>query len=146
MDYNYLTGLTIGQLEVLAVLVGKEIGSLVKPGAKKPPVAGMLKSVAMVVMLMRKNVTQQFAAGIFGRSQSAASRRWDLIRPAIGRVLRQYVPDPAEVVGRHGRRWQMARSARPGTGRRFPTCIQGRRSTRELTCRSHAILTAMSPQ
>lgn len=102
MDYNYLTGLTIGQLEVLAVLVGKEIGSLVKPGAKKPPAAGMLKSVAMVVMLMRKNVTQQFAAGIFGCSQSTASRRWDLIRPAIGKVLRQYVPDPAEVVGRHG--------------------------------------------
>jgi len=102
LDYNYLTGLTIGQLEVLAVLVGKEIGSLVKPGAKKPPAVGMLKSVAMVVMLMRKNVTQQFAAGIFGCSQSTVSRRWDLIRPAIGKALRQYVPDPAEVVGRHG--------------------------------------------
>jgi hypothetical protein len=56
----------------------------------------------MVVMLMRRNVTQSVAGGIFGCSQSTVSRRWHKLRPVIGTVLGQYVPDPAQVIGRRG--------------------------------------------
>lgn len=102
MDYYPTTGLTFGQLAALTLLVHRDIGSLTRPEAKKPPAVGLLDSIAMVVMLMRRNVTQAFAAGIFGCSQPTVSRRWDLLRPVIGRVLRPYVPDPAQVIGRHG--------------------------------------------
>lgn len=54
----------------------------------------------MVVCLMRKNVTQEFAGAIFGVSQATVSRRWDLLRPVIGDVLAELVPDPAEIAGR----------------------------------------------
>ncbi len=60
---------------------------------------GLFRSVAMVVTLMRKNVTQDFAGAIFGVSQSTVSRRWDLLRPVIGEVLADVVPDPREVLG-----------------------------------------------
>jgi hypothetical protein len=36
---------------------------------------------------------------VFGVSQSTVSRRWDLLRPVIGEVLAEVVPDPAEVAG-----------------------------------------------
>jgi len=102
LEYHALTGLTWGQLTRLSILVIGEIGSLVKKDAKKPPAVSLFDSVAMVVMLMRRNVTQSVAAGIFGCSQSTVSRRWDKLRPVIGMVLRQYVPDPAQVIGRRG--------------------------------------------
>ena len=54
----------------------------------------------MVVCLMRKNVTQDFAGAVFGVSQATVSRRWDLLRPLIGDALAEGVPDPLEVVGR----------------------------------------------
>jgi hypothetical protein len=87
---------------MLTLLVHKEIGSLTKPRAKKPPAVGLRDSIAMVVMLMRRNCTQAVAGGIFGCAQATASRRWDLLRPAIARALRSYVPDPAQVIGRRG--------------------------------------------
>jgi hypothetical protein len=102
LDYYALTGLTWGQLTRLSILVFGETGPLVKKDAKKPPAVGLFDSVAMVVMLMRRNVTQSVAGGIFGCSQPAVSRRWDKLRPVIGTVLRQYVPDPAQVTGRRG--------------------------------------------
>lgn len=102
MDTKSLTGLAEGQLAMLVVLVRKEIGTLTRPGARKPPVLGFRKSVMMVVMLMRRNVTQAVAGAVFGCSQSTVSRRWDLLRPVIAAVLRPYVPDPAEIVGRWG--------------------------------------------
>jgi hypothetical protein len=102
LEYYALTGLTWGQLTRLSILVIGEIGSLVKKDAKKPPAIGLFDSVVMVVMLMRRNVTQSVAGGIFGCSQSTVSRRWDKLRPVIGTVLRQYVPDPAQVIGRRG--------------------------------------------
>jgi DDE superfamily endonuclease/Helix-turn-helix of DDE superfamily endonuclease len=77
-------------------------GTFTKPGAKKPPKVSLFNSLAMVVMLMRRNVTQPVAGAIFGCSQSTVSRRWDLLRPVIGRVLASFVPDPAEVLGRGG--------------------------------------------
>lgn len=102
MEYKALTGLTWGQMTRLSMLVAAEIGSLTRPGAKKPPAVSLLDSVAMVVMLMRRNVTQAFAGGIFGCSQATVSRRWDLLRPVIGAVLAAYVPRPVEVLGIEG--------------------------------------------
>ena len=86
LEYYDLTGLTTGQLHKLSLLVMQEIGSLVKAGAKKPPAAGLLDSVVMVVMLMRRNATQAAAAAHFRCSQPTVSRRWDLLRPVIGKV------------------------------------------------------------
>jgi len=63
-------------------------------------VLGLFRSVALVVCLMRKNVTQDFAGAVFGVSQSTVSRRWDLLRPVIGEVLAEAVPDRREIVGR----------------------------------------------
>ena len=65
----------------------------------RPYALGLFGSVALVVCLMRKNITQAFAGAIFGVSQPTVSRRWDLLRPLIGQVLAQFVPDLAEVVG-----------------------------------------------
>ena len=102
MEYQALTGLSWGQLTRLSILVYAEIRSLTSENAKKPPAVGLLDSVAMVVMLMRRNVTQAFTGGIFGCSQPTVSRRWDLLRPVIGKVLEPYVPDPVKMVGRGG--------------------------------------------
>jgi hypothetical protein len=102
LDCYPTTGLTAGQLAMLTLLAYREIGSLVKPGAKKPPAVGLRDSITMVVMLMRRNVTQEFAGAMFGCSQATVSRRWDLLRPVIAKVLRPYIPGPAQVVGRHG--------------------------------------------
>jgi len=102
LEYYALTGLTTGQLHKLSLLVMQEIGSLVKAGAKKPPAVGLLDSVVMVVMLMRRNATQAAAAAHFHCSQPTVSRRWDLLRPVIGKVLAPYVPGPVQVLGREG--------------------------------------------
>src|SRR5258708_2612732 len=56
----------------------------------------------MVVMLMRRNGTQAAAAAHFHCRQPTVSRRWDLLRPVIGKVLASYVPDPVQVLGREG--------------------------------------------
>jgi hypothetical protein len=60
---------------------------------------GLFRSVALVVCLMRKNITQEFAGAIFGVSQATVSRRWDLLRPLTGQVFTEFVPDPRDVVG-----------------------------------------------
>jgi hypothetical protein len=94
-----MTGLNDEQLTDLVVrlhvLCGDKFVS-----AGRPIVLGMFGSVAMVVCLMRKNVTQEFAGAMFGVSQSTVSRRWDLLRPLIGEALAEVVPDPRQVVGR----------------------------------------------
>ncbi len=56
----------------------------------------------MVVTLMRSNITQARVGNIFGCSQPTVSRRWDLLRPVIGKVLASFVPDPVQVLGRQG--------------------------------------------
>lgn len=101
MRYKTLTGLSAGQLHMLSALVCKEIGSVVEPGGG-PAVIGLCDSVAMVVTLMRRNLAQAAAGEIFGCSQPTVSRRWDLIRPVIARVLARFIPDPAAVIGRGG--------------------------------------------
>ena len=102
MDYKALTGLSWGQLTRLHVMVLGEIGSLTRPGARKPPAVGLFHSVVMVVALMRRNLVQAVAGEIFGCSQPAVSRRWDLLRPVIGKVLAPFVLDPVRVPGRRG--------------------------------------------
>ena len=104
LEYYALTGLTTGQLHKLSLLVMQEIGSLVKAGAKKPPVAGLLDSVVMVVMLMRRNGTQ----GPQLRIPLQPADRQPALGPAapvIGRVLAPYVLDPVQVLGREGTAW-----------------------------------------
>lgn len=93
-----MTGLRPGQLTELAARAAAAIGDVVKPGGG-PAVTGLYKSVAMVVALMRTNLTQEVAGGIFGCSQATVSRRWDLLRPAIGQVLASCVPDPRQILG-----------------------------------------------
>ena len=65
---------------------------------------------------------------MFGVSQATVSRRWDLLRPVIGEVLAEVVPDPRQVVGR-GTVLSTARSARPGTGPTYRTCSPPRPAT-----------------
>src|SRR3954453_4047884 len=109
--------------------------------AGRPLALGLFRSVALVVCLIRKNVTQDFAGAVFGVSQATVSRRWDLLRPVIGEVLAEVVPDPRQVVGRGtglvggtvapaGERcWPTARCARPGTGPTYRTCSPPRPAT-----------------
>jgi hypothetical protein len=52
LDCYPTAGLTAGQLAMLTLLAYREIGSLVKPGAKKPPAVGLRDSIEMVVMLI----------------------------------------------------------------------------------------------
>ena len=94
-----MTGLNDEQLTDLVARLHELCGD--KFVSAGPPLAlGLFRSVALVVCLMRKNVTQDFAGAVFGVSQATVSRRWDLLRPLIGDALADVVPDPAEVVGR----------------------------------------------
>src|SRR3954464_12483293 len=94
-----MTGLNDEQLTDLVARLHERCGD--KFVSAGPPLAlGLFRSVALVVCLMRKNVTQDFAGAVFGVSQATVSRRWDLLRPLIGDALANVVPDPLEVVGR----------------------------------------------
>jgi hypothetical protein len=101
LEYQALTGLTPGQLGMLILLVRQEISDVIRPGGR-PAAVGLGDSVKMVVALMRRNLVQEMAGEIFGCSQSTVSRRWDLLRPVIRKVLAGYVPDPVQVLGREG--------------------------------------------
>lgn len=94
-----MTGLNDEQLTDLVARLHELCGDkFVSTGP--PLVLGLFRSVALVVCLMRTNVTQDFAGAVFGVSQSTVSRRWDLLRPLIGDALAEVVPDPRAVVGR----------------------------------------------
>jgi hypothetical protein len=93
-----MTGLTDEQLTELVARVHRAHGGEFTSRGR-PYVLGLFRSVALVVALMRKNLTQELAGAIFGVSQSTVSRRWDLLRPLIGQVLAEFVPDPHHVVG-----------------------------------------------
>jgi hypothetical protein len=95
---NALTGLSPGQLLVLTGRVRDAIGDVAKPGGR-PPAIGLYRPVVMVVHLMRRNPVQAVAGEIFGVSQATVSRRWDLLRPIIRRVLAVSVPHPPEIIG-----------------------------------------------
>jgi hypothetical protein len=98
LRYEAMTGLNHEQLTELVTRVhAARGGGFASRG--RPYALGLFGSVALVVCLMRTNITQAFAGAIFGVSQSTVSRRWDLLRSLIGQVLAECVPDPAEVVG-----------------------------------------------
>jgi len=99
LQYEAMTGLNDGQLTDLVARLHGLCGDMFV-SAGRPPALGLFRSVALVVCLIRKNVTQEFAGAVFGVSQATVSRRWDLLRPLIGDALAEVVPDPAEVVGR----------------------------------------------
>ena len=94
-----MTGLNDEQLTELVARVHGSCGDKFV-SAGRPLALGLVPSVVMVVCLIRKNVTQDFVGAVFGVSQATVSRRWDLLRPVIGNVLAEVVPDPRQVVGR----------------------------------------------
>ncbi|HZA16740.1 MAG TPA: transposase family protein [Pseudonocardiaceae bacterium] len=98
MRYEAMTGLNHEQLTELVTRVHAVRGGGFSSRGR-PYALGLFGSVALVVCVMRKNITQAFAAAIFGVSQSTVSRRWDLLRPLIGQVLAEFVPDLAKAVG-----------------------------------------------
>jgi hypothetical protein len=102
LRYETLTGLSNGQLAELAARITSRLADAVRPGGA-PAAIGLFKSVAMVVTLMRKNLTQEAAGAAFGCSQPTVSRRWDLLRPAIGEVLASCVLAPRRWPGKTAR-------------------------------------------
>ncbi len=98
LRYEAMTGLSNEQLtELVARVHAAHDSGFASRG--RPYALGLFGSVALVVCLLRQNLTQAFAGAIFGVSQATVSRRWDLLRPLIGQVLAECVPDPGEVVG-----------------------------------------------
>jgi hypothetical protein len=98
LDLDVLTGLSAGQRLLLFCRCRDLLGDVVRPGGR-PPVINLYRSVMLVVGLMRKNATQEFAGAIFGVSQSTVSRRWDRLRPVIKRAVASFVPPPQAVLG-----------------------------------------------
>lgn len=98
MNYEVLTGLSTGQLLVLAGRCAMLAGDVARPGGR-PPAIGLFRSVALVVHLMRRNPVQAVAGAVFGVSQSTVSRRWDMLRPIIRMAVAGFIPDPREVLG-----------------------------------------------
>ena len=73
---------------------------MVRAGGR-PAAIGLLGSVAMVVTLMRTNITQEVAGAIFGVSQATVSRRWDLLRPLIAECSPGWCPARGRSPGRN---------------------------------------------
>ena len=99
MRYEALTGLSYGQLHELSARICQRAGDVTRPGGR-PAGIGLVRSVAMVVTLMRKNITREMAGAISRISQPTVSRRWDLLRPLTGQVLAGCVPHPREIAGK----------------------------------------------
>jgi DDE superfamily endonuclease len=98
LRYEAMTGLRGEQLtELVSRVYAARGGEFVSRG--RPYALGLFGSVALVVCLMRTNITQAFAGAIFGVSQATVSRRWDLLRPVIAQVLEKFVPELDQVVG-----------------------------------------------
>jgi Helix-turn-helix of DDE superfamily endonuclease len=93
-----MTGLRNKQLTELVTRVHAACGTGFASRGR-PYALGLFSSVALVVCLLRNNITQEFAGAIFGVSQATVSRRWDLLRPVIDQVLAEFIPDAGEVVG-----------------------------------------------
>ena len=69
---------------------------------KKPPVAGLLDSVVMVVMLMRRNGTQAAAAAHFHCSQPTVSLALAPAAPGHRQGARPICPRSVQALGREG--------------------------------------------
>ena len=87
-----MCGLSRMQLEELVVGVRGELAAR-GVDCRTLVSVGLYRSVAMVVALMRQNLTQHTAADIFGVSQATVSRRWNLLRDPIGDAVAGHVPD-----------------------------------------------------
>src|SRR4051812_2836719 len=126
-----MTGLNNEQLTDLVARLHELCGD--KFVSTGPPLAlGLFRSVALVVCLMRTNVTQDFAGAVFGVSQATVSRRWDLLRPLIGDALAEVVPDPREVVGR-GTLLVDGRVCPPGDWRHVPALFSAKTGSPGMT-------------
>src|SRR6185436_12214055 len=115
-----MTGLNNEQLTDLVARLHELCGDKFV-SAGRPLALGLFRSVALVVCLIRKNVTQDFAGAVFGVSQATVSRRWDLLRPLIGDAS----PTSSPIHSRSSaaeRCWSTARCARPGTGATCRAC------------------------
>jgi hypothetical protein len=99
LDLERITGLSIAQLTELTRQVRILMGDVVQPGSR-PATIGLAHSVAMVVSLVRNNITQDFAGAIFDVSQPTVSRRWDKLRAVIAAALHRFIPAPEKLVGR----------------------------------------------
>jgi hypothetical protein len=98
LRFQAMTGLDDGQLtELVARVHALRGGEFVSRG--RPHVLGLFRSVALVVALLRKNLTQDLAGAVFGVSQPTVSRRWDLLRPLIAQALAEFVLDPRTAIG-----------------------------------------------
>src|ERR671916_294007 len=75
LRYEAMTGLNHEQLTELVTRVHAVRGGGFSSRGR-PYALGLFGSVALVMCVMRKNITQAFAAAIFGVSQSTVSRRW----------------------------------------------------------------------
>lgn len=102
MRLKPLTGLSPGQTVKLTLRVARLLNRpLTKPGGR-PSALGLHDSVALVVHLIRKNPTQEEAAAVFDVSQATVSRRWDLLRPLIGKALACEILPPGKIGGAFG--------------------------------------------
>ena len=87
-EQDYGSAITVGGTSGGTLLDAWTPPSTPPPAGLTWPSGGVLfRSAAMVVTLMRKNLTQEVAGAIVGCSQPAVSRRRDLLRPLIGQVL-----------------------------------------------------------
>ena len=92
MRFENMCGLSRSQLEGLVAGVARELAAR-EVDPRTLVSVGLYRSVAMVVALMRQNLTQHTAADIFGVSQATVSRRWNLLRDPIGDAVAGHVPD-----------------------------------------------------
>jgi hypothetical protein len=97
-----LTGLSPGQIAELTLRVARLLNRPPTRPCGRPSVLGLHDSVALVVYLIRKNPTQEEAAAVFDVSQSTVSRRWDLLRPLIGKALSCEILPPSRIGGAFG--------------------------------------------
>jgi hypothetical protein len=95
--YEHMTGLDREQLTELTARVHARLGGWTSNG--RPFTLGLFGSVALVVALLRENLTQSVAGAVFGVSQPTVSRRWDLLRPLIAPLLVEFLPAPVEIAG-----------------------------------------------
>ena len=127
MRYEVLTGLSCGQLHELSARIFQRAGDVTRPGGR-PAGIGLVRSVSMVVTLMRKNITQEVAGAVFRVSPAHG-------QPPLGPAAAAdpgrgagCVPHRARSPGRE-RCWQTAPCARSGTGPRSRACSPPRPDT-----------------
>jgi hypothetical protein len=101
LDLERITGFTLTQLLELTRQIRILMGDVVKPRGRAAAI-DLTRSVALVVHLLRHNVTQDVAGATFGVSQSTVSRRWDencdLGRTSVSTFRRKVVDQGVRIV------------------------------------------------